>query len=135
MRKRIKNLRTTILITLGWSTTVASIVLQAVYQRPLLTSFEITLLFTISALTGMILIDPEAIISSYAGTLFLSVFIMFACLTLPPTMDATTPLTMLQHLYAGALTIIFRSIFPTVIMACLIGAITGGIIGEKIIKP
>ena len=122
-----------VLVTLGWAITIASVVLQTLYQRPLLTALDVTLLFLISVLAGMALVDAEVIVLSYVGSLSLSILIMFGCLTLPAALGRIRYAQLNELLYGGAVVMILRSMFPALWpLVCLIGGLAGGFAGEKL---
>ena len=126
--KRMKD----ILVMIGWAIIVASVVLQALYQRWSLTGLDMVLLFIVSVLAGMVLVDPEVIVLSYAGSIFMSVLIMFVCLTLPATLGMLTYVVLEQLLYSEALSTIVKSLIPIPIILCLMGGLIGGFIGEEL---
>jgi hypothetical protein len=121
-----------LLVILGWSIIVASIILQRLYQGPLLLAQDYFIVFVASILAAMIIVDAKTIILGWMGSTLISISIMLVCLSLPGIVDEVSTNFVLEFLYAGAIVMIFRAIFPVTIILIFIGAIIGGIIGERI---
>ena len=121
-----------LLVILGWGVVIASIVLQRLYQEPLLLLQDYLLIFAISVLATMITVDARIVILGWIGSTLISILIMFICLTLPGAVDEVASYFVLEFLYAGAIVMIFRSVFPVAIITTFIGAVVGGAIGERL---
>jgi hypothetical protein len=126
-----KNLKNIAVIT-GWTVTIASIILQRLYQSPLLIAQDYVLIFVVSMLAATILVDTRTVIQGWVGSTLAAIALMFICLTLPGITDKVVSDFLLGFLYAGAVTMIFRAVFPAAIIVCFLGAIVGGIIGESL---
>jgi len=118
-----------IVIVVGWGITLASIILQRIYQAPFLNAQDYILIFIFSTLAATILADARTIILGWAGVMVVSIAIMFFCLTLPGIGGEMSEF-ILGFLYTGAITMIFRAIFPVAIIVEFMGSVVGGIIGE-----
>lgn len=128
----------------GWALMIASIVLQALYSGhsadiavlttygPTLTMVDLALLFVSSVFAGLVLVDVEWVVTSCFGALGISSFIMFLCLTLPITLGIIANPILKQYLVEGALILIIRSLVPSGIITCLMGGLSGGILGEML---
>ncbi len=123
-----------ILVTLGWSAITSFILLNAIYQKFLepMTLKEVLLVFAISVLAGILLVNPETIVYGYIGSLALTTLILYVSLTLPASLIAITHAGLRQALWEGAIGIVVRIVLIVVIVPCLVGSIFGGIVGEKI---
>lgn len=121
-----------VLIIVSWGFLMASIVLQALYTHMSLTALDILLLFVVSVLAGMILIDIKTIVLGYICSFFLSVLITFICLTLPATLGIFEYAMQSEALYRVAISVIFTGVFPAPIILCFIGGFVGSAISEKL---
>ena len=126
MRAWIKDLS----VTVAWSLIMSSIMLQSLYERPLLTALDLTLLFLASFFAGLILVDAGIIVFGYMGSLVLSLLTMFVSLSLPALLGRVKYLELESLVYSEALSSIVRIVFPVVLVICLVGAFLGGIMGE-----
>jgi len=126
-----KNLAKFILITLGWSTSSSSIILQALYQRPTPTATDIILLAAISLLAGALLADARKVMFGYILSTALTIIIVFLILALPMLLGLVKQTGLYQIFYAGNMTMMFRYMFPTTFITSLISSIIGGYLGEE----
>jgi hypothetical protein len=117
-----------VLVILGWSMIISSIVLQTVYETPLLTSSALFILFVLSVIAGATLIDAVKVIIGCAVSILLSVLFSFLCLIFPSFYLGSS---LSQLVYAEAIIMIFRVMVPTVPVVCFLGAVIGGYVGEK----
>lgn len=119
-----------VLVTLGWAIAVASISVQALYVRPILTQHEIVLLFVVSVVAGMILVDLEILVSSFFVAFGLAFSLAYFCLVLPSLLGIAGPAG--EVLYSGAVVLIFRAVFPAPFFVILIGGFFGSFLGERL---
>lgn len=119
-----------IVVTVGWGVIVASLSLQALYIRPLLSALDIFLLFLASVAAGMVLVDVKAVVLSFVVALAIAISLMYFCLTLPSTLGIAGDLT--EALQSGAVVMVFKGIFPTSVLAILFGGFFGSIIAERL---
>jgi hypothetical protein len=124
----------TIAILTGWAFIISSIILQSLYISPLLLWFHYILLFITSLLCGMIIVDLKDIILGYFFVIPISLLTMIFCLAVLPEITGKILLTSLSldMLIQSAVIIILRSTFPSVWILCLIAAILGAALGEKL---
>jgi hypothetical protein len=124
----------TLLIALGWSLAISSIILQVLYTSPSLEWYHYVLLLLVSMLSGAVIIDLRDIILSYIIVLPLSLGTMiFIMGILPALAGKLASGSMAIDLVAGmVINMIMRSTFPGVWVLCLIAGIVGGGIGERI---
>lgn len=122
-----------VLVTVGWAITIASIALQALYQGfELLPPLSLALLFIVSVLAGVVLVEPGIIVFGFFGALAISMLVMFVCWVSPAVLG-TLPYAILGgFLYEAAFATVFRSLVPAPVILCLMGALFGGVIGERI---
>lgn len=133
MKGRLKEF----LVTVGWSINTASSVLQAIYQPRYypgypLAAFNVVFLFVMSVLAGMVLVDVEIVVFGYVGALSLSVLLMFVSLSLPALLGEVIYAPLKDVLYSGIVVLIFQTIFPGVIILCLMGGLLGSFFGERL---
>lgn len=123
-----------VLMILGWGATMASIMLQALYERlfSTLTAWDLLLLFLVSVLAGMVLVDPTVIVLGYVVSLSVTTIIMFICLTSPALLGVLLYPAFREVMYEGALVTVFRTILPVPLIVCLIAGLIGGVIGERL---
>lgn len=129
MRDRERN----ILVTVGWALMMASVILQALYERLALETLDLVFLFFISVVAGVVLIEADAIIYGWLGSLLMSAAMIFAFLTLPATLGVLGHVASGGALATGATVVVFRSMIlpsPTFLI-CLVGGLAGGFIGER----
>jgi hypothetical protein len=121
----------TLLTVVGWSFAVASIVLQCLYERPILSEVDLALLFLVSLLAGAALYDAKKVMLGFVVSLGLSSLIIFIFLSSPAFLGMARHLERVDILYAGNVTMMFRNMFPLFFVSCFIGAVVGGFLGEK----
>lgn len=136
MKPRVRDIS----VIVGWGVGMAAIILQALYQG-LLTPLDLAILLAISALAGVILLDPGIIIVAYVSSLSLSVLVIFACLTLPATSGAVEHALLQDLIYQQTIIMMTRGLLllsydppiPVIpSLLCLLAALIGGLIGEKL---
>ncbi len=122
-----------ILVMLGWSIITSFIILNAIYQKFLepMTIKEVALVFAVSILAGILLVNPETIVLAYAGSLAITTLTLYVSLTLPASLIAITNPTLRAVLMEGAIGIITRIVLIVVLVPPLVGSFLGGMIGEK----
>jgi len=118
------------LVVVGWGVIEACIVLQALLKGPMLTMVDLFFLFVVSMLASMILVDVRKVVLGLFGSLLLSFLILFFCLTLPVTLGLVREVFW-DMVSTTAITMIFRGVFPFAIIACFLGGLFGGIVGER----
>lgn len=121
-----------ILVMLGWSIITSFIILSSVYQKFLepMTIKEVILVFAVSLLTGILLVDPETIMLSYIGSLVITTLTLYTSLTLPASLIAIANPSLRAVLMEGAIGIVTRIVLIVVVVPCLVGSFLGGMIGE-----
>jgi hypothetical protein len=117
-----------VVVILCWSMIISSVVLQTVYQTPLLTSSALFILFVLSIIAGALFTDAIKIIIGWAASILLSVLFSFLCLIFPSFYFSSS---LSQLIYAEAVVVIFRAMVPTVPIVCFVGAVVGGYLREK----
>jgi len=120
-----------VLVAAGWGVTMASIILQSLYQEATLAWLGYLFIFVVAVLAGLVLVDVEKIVYGLLLSILLSVFIMFFCLTLPATLGKVGRFAPLEAFYGGVVVMVFRSLFPITIILSFLGSFVGGLIGEK----
>jgi hypothetical protein len=121
----------TFLIVVGWSFALSSIVLQCLYERPILSEVDLAFLLLVSLLGGAMLYDAKKVILGFAVSLGLSFLIIFILLSSPAFLGMARHLERVDILYAGNVTRMFRNMFPLFFVVSFIGAVIGGFLGEK----
>jgi len=123
-----------VLITIGWTLITSTIILNALYQRieEPMTLTEIALVFLVSVLTGMLLVDAEVVILSYVALLLLSIFTVYTSLTFPASLGVIQYASLRAILMEGAIGIVIRVVLVYILIPCLMGVIIGGILGERL---
>lgn len=141
---RWKRIAKNLLVMMGWAVSIAAIVLQAFYgghayhmttlttYGPAMTSFDTVLLLAPSALAGLIMVDAGLILLSCFAALGVSGLIVFLCIISPNILGIVAHPILQQELVRAAVIFIFRSFVPAGIILCLIGAVLGGIAGERL---
>jgi len=143
MQIRWKN----IFVMVGWGIILATIPLQTLYGRTLLMlregraeppigfylrPLDLLLMFFASVLVGAVLQEPERIVISYIGAIFISGLVMFIGLSLPAILSTMKVPSFKDLLYSNSLVFVFNSILLGPVMVCLIGGLLGGIAGERV---
>jgi hypothetical protein len=126
--KRLKFL----LMILCWAVIMASIILQNLYVRPLLDNVGLTLLLLASFYAGFVIEDLRRVVIGWVAALVFSALIMFFVLSLPLFLGRAWSFGLTQEFFAGIIVMIFRAVFPNVIVLSLLSASLGAIISEKI---
>jgi hypothetical protein len=119
-----------LLSVLCWTVLLASILLQNLYVRPLLDITGLVLVFLASFFAGFVIKDVRYAVVSWFATLLMSMLIVFCVLSLPLFLGLVPHLTLGQELYAGVIVMIFRMVFPAVLMICFVACILGAIFSE-----
>lgn len=120
------------LIIGGWSLILANLILDPIYQGLPLNIWNLLSIFLVSAFAGFILIDADRIVMAALATLLLSATIIFLCLSLPALLGKIGASQLGGLLYAGALRLVVKYVFPFPIALCILGGLVGGMIGEKV---
>lgn len=122
-----------IFVMLGWSVITSFIILNAVYQKFLepMTIKEVALVFAVSIVAGILLVNPETIVLAYVGSLAITTLTLYVNLTLPASLIVITNPTLRAALMEGAIGIVTRIVLIVVVVPPLVGSFVGGIIGEK----
>jgi len=137
------------LITIGWAIAFSTIALQSRYQRAIqlltlgtrpqyaawLKPEHYLLIFVVSVLAGAVLVEPGQIVLSYAGTLSVSILLMFGCLSLPALLGIIgSPGGRISAglLVESAIIDTFQSIVLGSFIIILMGGLFGGMIGERL---
>lgn len=123
-----------ILVSVGWSVMISSIILQVLYVTPALDWREYVLLVLASLLSGALIVDLGDVILGYFLVLLFSFSIMtFTIGVLPSVTGAVQSGFMASDLLVsnGLLTIV-KATFPGVWVVCLLAGIVGGGIGERL---
>jgi len=126
----------TVVIGVGWTIAICSVVLQVLYTSSgtALLWYHYVILFLISMLSGVAIVDLKDIILSYFIVFPLSLFMMiFIMGVLPGIAGKIQSGSMALDLVTGmAVNLVMRTTFPGVWVLCLLGSIVGCGIGEKI---
>lgn len=122
-----------IFVMLGWSAIISFIILNSVYQKFLepMTIKEVALIFAVSIVAGILLVNPETIVLAYIGSLAITTLTLYASLTLPASLIAITNPTLRAALMEGAIGIVARIVLIVIVVPPLVGSLVGGMIGEK----
>lgn len=132
-----------ILATIGWTILISFVILWALYNGhsysfealttygPSLMIDDLVLVFAVSVLAGLVLLDLESIMLGSLGALGLSAVIVYVCINLPSYLGIVSYPVLQQYLQIGAIVFIFRSFLLSAILS-IIGALLGGLLGERI---
>ena len=118
-----------VIVIVGWAVAIASILLQSLYIRPLVTWFEFTLLFLVSSLSGALLENLETVVVGFVGAFVLAVIIAYSFLTLPSLLGIAGVAG--AALSTSAIVMVFRNAFPNTFVCVLLGGLFGSFIGER----
>jgi len=125
-----------ILIALGWSVTICSVILQVIYTSSGsgLLWYHYAALFLISMLGGIAIVDLKDVILGYFIVLPMSfATLIFVMGILPGVAGKLQSGTMAVDVIGGmAINLVMRMTFPSVWVLCLLGGILGCGIGERI---
>jgi len=121
------------LVIFGWGVAVASVVLNRLYQQPLLTGLDYILLFVISVFAGALLLRAKLVLLGWIIATVFSLILMFLCLTMPVLIGWVKHPQFSYLLHWGIVVMVFRALFPTFFITCLMGSIIGGFVGEELI--
>ena len=97
-----------------------------------MTSFDTVLLLAPSAIAGMILVDAGLVFLSCFSALGISTLLICLCIISPSIMGILAHPLQQELLVRAALVFVIRSFVPAGIILCLVGAVLGGIIGERL---
>lgn len=126
--KRVKFL----FMTLCWAVLMASIILQNLYVHPLLDSLGLALLLLASFYAGFVIEDLRRVVVGWVAALVFSALMMFLVLSLPLFLGRAWSFGLTQEFFAGIIVMIFRAMFPNVIVLSLLLASLGAFISEKV---
>lgn len=125
-----------ILIALGWTVTICSVILQVLYTSsgPGLLWYHYAALFLVSMLAGIVIVDLKDVILGYFIVFPLSfATLIFVMGVLPGAAGKLQSGTMALDVIGGmAINMVMRITFPGVWVLCLLGGILGCGIGERI---
>jgi hypothetical protein len=111
---------------------MASIILQNLYVHPLLDNVGLTLILLASFYAGFVIEDLRRVVIGWVAALVFSALMMFFVLSLPLFLGRAWSFGLTQEFFAGIIVMIFRAVFPNVIVLSLLSASLGAIISEKI---
>jgi hypothetical protein len=119
------------LIILGWAIILANFILNTIYQGLPLNIWILLSIFLVSAFAGFLLVDADRIVLASLATILLSAVIIFLCLSLPALLGRIGIPQLGAILYAGALGLTVKYLFPFPIALCILGGLVGGMMGER----
>ena len=124
-----ENRRSAVLIPL-WTLAMTATFAQALFQRASMSYFDYGLVAAICFVAGIIVIDLGRALLSYIATMAITTFLLITLLSYPAT---TTNLPSPGNLLFSSLWIIvvFTTIFPLPLIACLVATVIGAMVGEK----
>lgn len=137
-KREIKN----ILITSEWTILLSGVILWAFYSGhsyslealstygPAFMLDDLVIVFAVSVFAGLILVDLESIVFGSVGVLGSSVVIVFLCINLPSFLGMIEYPALREYLQVAAVNFIFRSFMLSGVI-CLMGALLGGFLGER----
>jgi hypothetical protein len=123
----------TFLAVFGWAVMIASIVLQRIYIQPLLTWLDYVLLFLVNFLAGVVILSAKRVLIGCIFATMLAMFLMFLILSMPAFLGWVRHVESAEYLYFGSIVMIFKAMFPSAFVACFLGAVFGGLVGEEVI--
>jgi len=89
------------------------------------------LIFFVSMFAGAVLMDMERIVYGFVGSMFLSLLVMFICLTLPISLGKLQYAGLADAILGAALVMMFRSMLATMApILALMGGLIGGAVSE-----
>jgi hypothetical protein len=118
------------LVTICWGIVLASIILQGLYQGPVLDTYGLVFIVLVSFFAGIVIGDMRLIAFGWFLSFILSMFLAFFILCLPVFLGLVWDVGIISEFYAGITVMIFRAVFPTVIILCLFASFLGGLVGE-----
>lgn len=119
-----------VVVVVAWGIVSASILLQSLYQGPMLNSFGLALIFLTSFFAGITIGDMRLIAFGWFLSLIFSILLVFFVLCSPVFLGLVWDEGIIHEFYAGVIVMIFRAIFPTVVMLCLFASFLGGLVGD-----
>ncbi len=124
----------TVLVALGWSFLISSIILQVLYVTPAISAPFYVLLLLVSAMCGMLIADLQDIILSYFMVMLFSFFTTVFILGVLPSITGSlqSGVMGLNLVLSSAIMMVMQSTFPGVWVLCLFAGVIGGGIGEWI---
>jgi len=120
------------LIVISWSLIISSILLRALYERPILSVLELALLVIVSIFAGAVMANARTVVLGYIASIILTIFITYFSLVLPVLLNKIGFAPLGDLVYQQAIIMVFRGIFPVPIFLCFIGAFVGGFLGERL---
>jgi hypothetical protein len=126
--------RRTVLVALGWSFLLSSIILQVLYVTPTISVPVYALLVLVSIMCGMLIVDLQDVVLSYFMVVLLSLLITVFMLGVMPSLTGSLPsgFTGIDLIMSSAVMMVATSTFPGVWVLCLLAGVLGGGIGEWI---
>jgi len=122
-----------IFILCGWITITTSILMTAIYQTSIMQWYHYVIFFASSFLAGVLLTDPQKIVIYTFITLSISCFLALFCLSLLPILAGKVLFAFetFDMLLRSGIVIIVRITFPQLWILYFIGALIGGVFGER----
>jgi biotin transporter BioY len=111
---------------------MASILLQNLYAHPLVDSVGYVLLFLASFLAGVVIQDLRYVVIGWVTALCASLVIAFCLLSLPLFLGLVVQVSLGQEFYAGIIVMLFRAVFPNIIIVTLFSSMIGAIVGDRV---
>jgi len=117
---------------LCWAVLTASILLLNLYVHPLVDSVGYVLLFLASFIAGFVIQDLRYVVIGWVIAFVGSLVIAFCLLSLPLFLGLVVQMSLGQEFYAGIIVMLFRAVFPNIIILSLFASIIGVIVGDRI---
>jgi hypothetical protein len=117
---------------LCWTIVLSSIILLNLYEHPLLDSISLVLVFFVSFFAGFVIGNVRYAVICWLVVLLASMFITFFILSLPLLLGLVPHSVLSGEFYAGVIVMIFRAVFPAVLVICFLACIFGAIFSEKV---
>ncbi|MEM2703366.1 MAG: hypothetical protein QXR45_09410 [Candidatus Bathyarchaeia archaeon] len=117
-------------VVIAWGIVLASIILQNLYRGLTLDSVGLASIFLISFFAGIIIGDLRLIAFGWFFSLIFSMTLVFFVLCSPVFLGLVWDGGIIHEFYAGVIVMIFRAVFPTVVMICLFACFLGGLAGN-----
>ena len=119
-----------ILIAFGWSLILSSIILQALYTRPMLCEMDILLIFVASFLAGLMFRELATAVLCWFCSIFICVALMTLCLNTPVFLGISRFAPLIEY---SSILMIFRGVFPLPLISSLFGCLVGNVVREKLV--
>jgi len=129
---RLSNLIHVVVSALCWIVILSSIILLNLYVHPLLDSISLIFVFLVSFFAGFVIGNVRYAVICWLAVLLASILVVFFVLSLPFFLGLVPHLTLGEEFYAGIIVMVFRAVFPTVLVVCFLACIFGAIFSENI---